>query len=213
MICRYSTRILVFIAVCVLSAQAEEIKRVSYLSDLENEIVREINLARTDPEQYALFVKGWLQYYHGRIRQFPDRGPLRTKEGTRAVHEAVRFLENIEPVDPLRPSEGMSKGASDHVDDQGPTEETGHEGLDGSTTGARVNRYGKWKTRVGENITYGGDIARELVIRLIIDDGVRGRGHRKNIFEPEFSVIGVACGPHKSYGTMCVTTFAAKYLE
>ena len=107
----------------------------------------------------------------------------------------------------------MSDGARDHVKDQARSGATGHKGSDGSAVGARVNRYGKWKHTVAENIAYGGSSGREIVIRLIVDDGVPDRGHRKNIFNPRFRMVGVACGTHKKYGTMCVTTFAADYFE
>jgi uncharacterized protein YkwD len=207
------TRILVVVLLCAVPGYAGNFFRAAYLSDLENDIVRELSLARTDPAQYALFVEEWGQYYDGKLRKLPGRVPIKTKEGLRAVREATRFLESVEPLPGLRLSKGMSRGARDHVRGMGPSGATGHKGRDGSNTGDRVNRYGKWQKRVGENIAYGGGAGRELVIRLIIDDGVRGRGHRKNIFDPEFLVVGVASGPHDKYGTMSVITFAGDYLE
>lgn len=51
------------------------------------------------------------------------------------------------------------------------------------------------------------------MISLIVDAGVRDRGHRKNIFMRDFGVVGVACGSHSRYGTMCVMDFAGGFIE
>lgn len=194
-------------------SHADKWKKPRYLSRVEAEVVREINRARTDPAAYARHFRSWLPYYDGHMRRLPDTTPVRTKEGADAVNDAIGYLRSAKALRPLEPSRGMSRGARDHVRDMGPSGAEGHEGYDESRAGTRVNRYGNWGKRIGENIAYGGDRARDIVMRLIIDDGVPGRGHRHNIFDPEFYFIGVAFGPHKTYDTMCVITLAGDYTE
>jgi len=55
----------------------------------------------------------------------------------------------------------------------------------------RLAVYGNFVAAAGENIAYGpATSGKEIVLQLIIDDGVTGRGHRANIFKPEFKVLG-----------------------
>jgi uncharacterized protein YkwD len=74
-------------------------------------------------------------------------------------------------------------------------------------------RFGHWIGQAGENIDYGLHDARSIVVRLIVDDGVRDRGHRKNIFNRSFTVAGAASGYHATFGAMCVIDFAGGFLE
>jgi hypothetical protein len=64
-----------------------------------------------------------------------------------------------------------------------------------------------------ENIAYGRRTAREIVLALIVDDGVRGRGHRKNIFNPTYNVAGAAYGSHARLGSVCSIDLASGYAE
>jgi uncharacterized protein YkwD len=184
-----------------------------FLSPLEHAVVSEINMARGAPKDYASILEQSRKYYDRKILRLPGEPPLLTKEGVGAVVEAIRFLHLAKPVSPLTPSKGMSSGAKDHVTDQGSSGATQHKGNDGSQAWDRVNRYGTWEKSIGENIAYGGDKARSIVMFLIVDDGISNRGHRKNIFDPDFRVIGVAYGPHPTYRTVCVITFAGGYQE
>jgi uncharacterized protein YkwD len=184
-----------------------------FLSPLEHAVVSEINKARTAPRNYASFLEQHKKYYDKKLLKLPGETPILTKEGAGAVVEAVRYLRSVKPVFPLNPSKGMSLGARDHVKDQGSSGSTRHKGRDESRPWERVNRYGTWEISIGENVAYGSDKARNIVMYLIIDDGVSGRGHRKTIFNPDFRVVGVACGHHPTYRTVCVITFAGGYKE
>ena len=194
-------------------SQPGRIGDARFLSPLENAVVHELNMARTAPKDYSSFLEQYKKYYDKKLLKLPGQTPILTNEGVGAVVEAIRFLRSVKPLPPLNPSKGMSSGARDHVTDQGPSGSTQHKGSDGSQPRDRVNRYGTWEKSIGENIAYGSDKARSIVMFLMIDDGVSSRGHRKNIFNPDFRVIGVACGHHATYRTACVITFAGGYKE
>ncbi len=183
------------------------------LSALEKGIAAETNRARTNPVAYAAQIQKLRSSYQGKILKLPGQVNILTQEGVKPVDEAIRALKSTKPVPALRLSKGMSLGAKDHVKDQGLKGATGHNGSDGSHPWDRVNRYGSWQTVIGENIAYGPNTAQQVVMQLIIDDGVSDRGHRKNIFTPGYRVTGVACGSHKKYRIMCVIEYAGGYKE
>ncbi|MFO1471037.1 MAG: CAP domain-containing protein [Turneriella sp.] len=199
--------------IIALSARTLRQDRATYLSKLENEILQEMNLARTAPQTYAKLLEDYRNTFEGNLVKRPGQPDLQTNEGTSAVDEAIGFLKKQEALGALRPSKGMSKAAKDHVRDQGPTGQVGHVGTNGSDIETRLNRHGKWDIRIAENISYGMKTGRSVVIQLIVDDGLPKRGHRDNIFEAKFQRAGIACGPHKVYGIMCVQTFAGEYNE
>ncbi len=184
-----------------------------YLSPLEKRVVDEMNLARTSPKAYLSLLEQFKKYYDERHLKLPGETPILTKEGTSAVVEATRFLRSQKPVPPLSPSKGMTSGAKDHLRDLRTSGASQHKGSDGSQAWDRVNRYGTWQKIIGENISFGHTKARNIVMTFIIDDGVPNRGHRKNIFNTDFRLVGVACGDHPAYRTICVITFAGGYRE
>jgi uncharacterized protein YkwD len=57
---------------------------------------------------------------------------------------------------------------------------------------------------IGENISYGSAKGHDAVLQLAIDDGVPSRGHRTNIFKPDYAEVGPCEGPHKGYRNMAV---------
>ncbi|HEX6057435.1 MAG TPA: CAP domain-containing protein [Gemmatimonadaceae bacterium] len=186
---------------------------IAGLSRLETDILVEMNRARRDPRGYADLLERRLRHYEGNILRLPGQTPIRTEEGPAAVREAIRVLRGLQPVAPLGHAPGLSRAARDHVRDQGRRGTTGHRGSDGSSASDRVSRHGAWDVSVAENIAYGPATGREVVIGLIVDDGVPNRGHRTTIFDPTLRVAGAACGEHRGYGTMCVVNYAGVFAE
>jgi uncharacterized protein YkwD len=175
-------------------------------------VIRELNLARQNPVLYATFVQELRSQMSGNVLVLPGHTRIRTKEGTVAVDEAIRFLRNAQPLPPLAFSRGMSRAAADHCADQAGGG-FGHEGRDRSHAGERIARYGSFSGGWAENISYGKSSARGVVLALIIDDGLPARKHRKNIFNPCYGYAGAAFGRHARFGTMCSMDFAGGYAE
>ena len=139
------------------------VKTMAYLSELERQVVIEINRARTNPNGYAAYVKNLKKYFDGNLLKFPGEIALQTSEGPSALDECYEALMAADPLDSLRPSKGMSRAAKDHAEDQGETSSTGHTGRDGSSPFDRLTRYGEWQKTAGENIDYGNNDARRIV--------------------------------------------------
>ena len=76
--------------------------------------------------------------------------------------------------------------------------------------GARLARFlPKYKT-LGENLAFASfklNAGKRNVLALLVDDGVPDRGHRTNLFSPDFTLIGSASGPHKVYESMFTQNF------
>ena len=170
-------------------------------------VIREMNLARQNPGAYATFLEDLRSHFNGRYLVLPGQTRIYTREGLGAVDEAIRFLRSASPMQPLNLSPGMCRGAADHCSEQAGGA-MGH-----GNPAARMKRYGTWTAAWGENISYGKHSARDIVLALIIDDGLPARKHRANIFSAKFNYAGAAYGPHARFGSVCSIDFAGGYFE
>ena len=161
-------------------------------------VLAEINFARANPDQYAL-----------ELSRAPDW--LLEQEEPEAVAEAIAFLRRQPPLPPLQANPRLDVAAAAHVRIQSASGEVGH-GAAGAL-GVRLRAAGLYAGISAENISYGHDDARAVVRQLIIDSRVPGRGHRRNIFSAVYTAAGVACGPHRRWGAMCVIDFAGAIMD
>lgn len=163
---------------------------VASAMSLDDAVLDELNYARAHPAEYAR-----------ELRRDPDAGDDRA-----ALEEAIDFLERQQPLAPLEGDRRIAAAARAHSRTQATSGSVGHGAAGG--LGRRLQANGVWAGLSAENISYGYDTATGVVRQLIIDSGVPGRGHRKNIFSRGYQLAGVGCGPHPTYDVMCVIDFA-----
>ena len=189
----------------------ESVQNCPYLSDLERDVVVELNKCRTNPSRYADEVLVPFLERMGDNGKYVDSNGrnIITKEGRSAVQEAINALKSQEPLPMLLPNSDLSSAAADHCADQGPKGLTGCDSSDGTPFYQRIQQYDLNFISTSENIDYGSSTGKEIIRSLIVDDGAPSRGHRKNIFG-KFNYVGVALGTHKKYRYMCVLDFGER---
>ncbi len=182
-----------------------------YLSDLEKQVIHELNKVRSNPERFSEeYIEILMSAYNEKTYTYPGQDPVKSQEGIKPLIECIQVLRNTAPLPILSPANGLAKGAKYLVKDQ-QYGGTGHIARDGYTPQKRIEKYGEWNICSAEDITYGSFEARQIVIALLIDDGVPDRGHRKNILNPCTRFVGVSYGGHPSYQSMCVIDYAGEY--
>jgi hypothetical protein len=62
-------------------------------------------------------------------------------------------------------------------------------------------------------LDFGSKTGSDVIMSLIVDDGVYDRGHRENIFEPDFLVCGIAAAEHKSFRTVIAIDYSKAYYK
>ncbi len=192
-------------------AQAQAATAATDWAKVEQDLIVEHNLVRQNPQRYIPILKTRLDSMDGE-GNIPDgcgrNCTLVTEEGKPAVEEAIRYLSRQPAVGPLTLLDGLAEAAKSHAKDQ-QDGLLGHAGSDGSSPIERTARLGVEAGSVGENITYGPATVQEIIVNLIVDDGVADRGHRTALFNSDWSSAGAGCGPHSSYRAVCVVNYAS----
>lgn len=183
---------------------------------MKQQIVRELNWVRTKPQEVIEALRERLAQYKGKEYFPPERGgaTVVTKEGTAVVEEAIEYIRSLDTMAGVGSSseEGLALAAEDHVSDIGQTGTASHTSSDGMSSPERASQYGYYEM-FGECLWYGSDLAdaRTIILDLIVDDGVSSRGHRKGVLNPRYATVGVAYGPHATFGRMAAMEFAKSW--
>lgn len=171
-------------------AKANTVGNASYLTNEEKLVIIYCNLARLDG---ATFVSSYLSDLRNSSNSYE--------------RSLLKELPQVKNLPMLYPNQKMYDAAKYHVNDIGPKGLVQHESSDGTSMGKRLRNYfgGGF---IAENISFGYSDAMQIVRQLLIDDGVAGCGHRRNILGEKYTRIGTAIGTHKQYRNMCVQDFS-----
>jgi len=184
------------------------------LETLEAEVLDALSAARLAPSDVATRLATRASQYKGKTYQPPDNArPRQTKEGASAVKDAIQWLHKCEAAGELdKAGEGLRLAAEDHAVDVGGAGVASHRGGDDSRPEDRATRYGKWKGAVGECLWYGrATTGAQVVEDLIVDDGVRDRGHRICVFDQRWKGAAVRAGTHTTFGTVVCIEFCVGF--
>ncbi len=177
-------------------------------SPLEIAVFEEINQARRNPQNYIGFLENYKKATKGNLVSLPNKTALRTVEGVTVIDEAINELKLVPKLEAYEISEKLSAAAKLQLLDLQENPALGHIGKNGSNLKTRLAQFCRIEGKSGENICFRGSVARDVVMTFIIDDGVKSRMHRRNVFNPTFRKFGVACGTDKNKQAVCVTVFA-----
>ena len=190
----------------------KKVKGIS-ISKVENQVLKEINYVRRNPKKYIKFLKKLKKGMRGKVLKLPNGERWQMTEGKSAINEAIRDLKRASRLKEVKYSNGLSEVANIQLKDLKKNINLKHRGKDGSTLATRLSRVGRVGNSAAENISYYSKDAQTIVLTMIIDDGVRNRGHRKNILSKKFTKIGIAHGKGKSKVSVCVLVFADRFTK
>ena len=173
-----------------------------------------INKFRANPRELARHLENLKKYLdlNTNILSEPDKIQIQMVEGENVFNEAINFLKNLRPLQPLEWDDCLAQSAQEHVDDIGPKGLLLYQSSDGTEPEDRISKYGNYIDSLGENIDFGPNDEIGVIVSLTLDDGEEERPHRDNLFKNDYKKIGIACGPHQTEFQMCVMDLAYDFI-
>jgi uncharacterized protein YkwD len=167
-------------------AAANTARNCTFMDSTERDIVKYCNLARLYPKKFARLE---VQNYIGSVEQ-PDQ--YRNSENKRSL---ILDLNASRACGAYLPDSSLTRMAECFQLELEASGKTGHD------------RKNCPEDYLAENCSFGKSTAKDIVLQLLIDEGIASLGHRKNILNEKYTLLGVAFGGHKKYRNCCVMDF------
>jgi hypothetical protein len=167
----------------------EEINHYDFMSEDEKCILYYLNKLRANP---PLFAKLYLAH---------------RKSRSKSDEECYDYLQTLTPISLLKPSVELHRAAQLHGLDMAQNNMTGHISSNGKNLKDRLEGLNIDINKIGENCSYGITNPLAIVLELLVDE-TDSKGHRRNLLDNNFKLIGVALEKHPNWTVSCVQDFS-----
>mmetsp|Transcript_17116 Transcript_17116/g.17788 ORF Transcript_17116/g.17788 Transcript_17116/m.17788 type:complete len:285 (+) Transcript_17116:21-875(+) len=179
-------------------------------SNIAQQILKELNLARQKPKEMAEKLMGYEKYFKGDIMRIPGQTAIKTTEGFAAFKQAADHLNQAESLGPLIFNTYLSKIAEEAfsiIEKSGDADAANNINLD-----ELISKHGQIAGQFSQAVDFGSSTPELVAVNLLVDDGDQNRGNRSNILNGKFSIIGIASGKHTTFHHCTVITYARHFI-
>ena len=166
---------------------ANTAKDIDQLSDVEKEAIMYLNLARLYPKQFA----------QTEAKDYAGAATMAAPKNSGYQRSLVNDLLKMKPIARLSFDNSVYAFAKCFAKESG----------DRGTVGHNRKKCAKPTGFFGECCSYGMKSGKDIVMQLLIDEGLKDLGHRTIILNPAFSKVGLSVAPHKKWNTCTVIDF------
>jgi hypothetical protein len=161
--------------------------KASYLTAEEKELIWILNMARANPEQFAMTV----------VKPYSERHGI-DMDSKQYYKTLMKQMLSIAPLSILQPDKTAFISAECHAVSGGKSGYVGH-----SRQSAQCKKVQKYN---GECCSYGVHEPVGIIVTLLVDEDVPSLGHRM-ICLGDYTKVATAIRPHKGYDINAVLDF------
>ena len=133
---------------------------------------------------------------------------MELSEGKEIIQDNIFFLKKQKPLGSLTFSEELSLAAQLKLNELIVKIKDGNEIVgNASELDDRISKFVEWENKCSESICIGLDCAKDIVISMLLDDGVTNRDNKSNIFEESFNYIGIGVLNESIFGIIVSIIF------
>ena len=187
----------------------DEEEEVINFNLIQMSLYEELNKLRQNPKSYIPLIEAEMKTLkkNNILKRKDSNLQIQTIEGKEAYEDAILFLKQQKPVPALKKENKLSYAAQDLVKDIGERGVVTHEDKEGQYTSERIEKYCEWDFCANEVIEVSSKNPQDILISLLVDDGVRNRADRMALFNEIYNYVGISCGPHIEYEIVTVFVF------